>query len=159
MATGDDVIDSRLANALFTDASASPEALAAVGRVVADANVILQPGTYVAPLAPRIFARLINSELDWFKRRQGGLWVGGKAVLSSEVLRFIANSMNQALHSAPDQLNWSVSLAEIADVRVRRGIITNIIDVQTPQGALSFRCFRAKAFAFEIDRARVTLRY
>ena len=97
-----------------------------------------------------IDSRLVNS-------LNGGLWVGGKATLSPARLTFVPNAVNQALHSSPNQLNLSVPLTEIVDLQVRRGLITDVIDVQMHSGNCSFRCFKAKAFAVEIEQACAAL--
>jgi hypothetical protein len=70
MASADNVIDSRLVNALIPDANASPEAFAAVGQFVADATLMAHPSVYVAPSMSRWIPRIMNRELNWFKKRQ-----------------------------------------------------------------------------------------
>ena len=89
---------------------------------------------------------------------QGGLWIGGKAVLTLTDLTFTPNAMNELFHLATDTLKWSAPLKEIAAVAVRNGVVTDIIDVHLHSGQRSIRCFKAKAFAALIKQTLVAQR-
>lgn len=116
------IIDSKLSNALFADAEPND-------RV---------PG-------------VVSGELHRFKKRQGGLWVGGTATLTDTHLLFGANAINDAIHKGGHA--YATPLAEITAVEVKSGFLTRIIDVTTKNGAtFSFRCFGAAAFAEKIRR-------
>lgn len=85
---------------------------------------------------------------------QGGLWVGGKAVLTISTLSFSPNGMNRALHASPEELEVRVPLSSITDIHIRRGFITDIIDVHSAIVTLTIRCFKAKSFVVAIEAAR-----
>ncbi|MBV7484075.1 hypothetical protein [Bordetella sp. BOR01] len=136
-----DIVDNRLANAFFANARVS-EDLAGNGRR-GDSSLL---------------PKAISRQIDAGRRKQGGLWVGGKAVLTTSTLSFAPNSMNQALHAAPEDLEISVSLANISNVAVHRGLITDVIEIRTDTGIVKIKCFRAKAFAAAIEATRIAAR-
>lgn len=132
-----DIVDNRLANVFFANASVS-EDLAGKDH---------QGSSSLLPKA-------ISRQIDAGRRKQGGLWVGGKAVLTTSTLSFTPNSMNQALHATPENLEISISLANISNVAVHRGLITDVIEIRTDAGILKIKCFKAKAFAAAIEATR-----
>lgn len=154
MAPDENIIDTRLANALVADASPSPHALDAMGQLLDRTLTNTQPHRFLGPFMSRLLPKILRMELGWFKKRQGGLWVGGKAVLSPSVLKFSPNGMNEAMHANSEQLSWTVPIPEITSVGVRRAILTDIIDIHSRSGPLSLRCFKASAFAVQIEQAR-----
>jgi hypothetical protein len=158
MTTAINVIDTRFANALIPDATASERALQAAGQFTSEAAAIAHNGSSLLryPLS-RMFPRVIKSELEWVRNRQGGLWVGGKAILTNTDLSFMPNAVNAAVHAAPDHLSWSVPLVDVTAVLVRRGLLTSVIDVQARSGRVNLRCFRANAFAAHIEKARFSI--
>lgn len=89
---------------------------------------------------------------------RGGLWVGGKAVLTTSTLSFAPNSMNQALHATPENLEISISLTNISNVAVHRGLSTDVIEIRTDVGILKIKCVKAKAFAAAIEATRIAAR-
>lgn len=136
-----DIVDNRLANVFFANASVS-EDLAGKDQ---------QEDSGLLPKA-------VSRRIDAGRRKQGGLWVGGKAVLTTSALSFAPNSMNQALHAAPENLEISISLANISNVAVHRGLITDVIEIRTDAGILKIKCFKAKAFAAAIEATRIAAR-
>ena len=152
------VIDTRLVNALIFNAQPSEKATESAARFAADADEIASPSIASdnGPLS-RMFPRILKGELNWLRRRQGGLWVGGKAILTKTDLSFTPNGLNSAFHAFPERLGWTVSLAAVIEVRVRRGVLTNIIEVQSAAGQVSIRCFGAKSFSARIEIARVSI--
>jgi len=110
-----------------------------------------QPGV---SLVWRFLPKVIRAETRTARRMFGGLWVGGEAVLTSTELRFSPNAMNEALHAKPETLSRAIRLADVVNIQVRRGVITNIIDVRSRTETLTLRCFKAAAFASRIDGAR-----
>jgi len=58
--------------------------------------------------------------------------------------------MNVDLHEKPTSLEVEVPLSEILDLGLRRGLITDIIDVRSATRLLSIRCFRASSFRAQI---------
>ena len=132
-----DIVDKRLANAFFANARLSEDLAGKDQR--GDSS----------PLP-----KAISRQIDTSRRKQGGLWVGGKAALTTSTLSFAPNSMNQALHAAPEDLEISISLANISNVVVHRGLITDMIEIRTNAGILKIKCFKAKAFAAAIEATR-----
>ena len=47
---------------------------------------------------------------------------------------------------------FETPLADVTGVRVKGGILTKIIDIETQHGKLSIRCFGAKDFAAAIEQ-------
>jgi hypothetical protein len=135
------VIENRAANAFFPDAHVSS---AAIGRLADSAEMSGQ--WFLARFLPGIFTRQMSA----LRARQGGLWVGGRVVLTTTSLRFQPNQMNINLHEKPTSLEVEVALSEILDLGLRRGLITNIIDVRSATGLLSIRCFRADSLRAQI---------
>ena len=121
-----DVTSSRMANALFREAR--------VAGTVANAPV--------------------HAAVEQQRALHGGLWVGGKAELTGEEIRFAPNAMNRAVHANGGTLQWAIPLNAIMAVRLRKAFVTNIIDIETDGGVLSLRCWRAQAFADDIEQAR-----
>jgi hypothetical protein len=83
----------------------------------------------------------------------GGLWVGGRAELTASALRFAPNALNKAVHVGGDALVFDISLVRVTAVRVKKAFVTNIVEVDTPDGTYSLRCWGAQGFAEAIDAA------
>jgi hypothetical protein len=83
----------------------------------------------------------------------GGLWVGGRAELTPQSLRFAPNAINKAVHVGGGGLRFDIPLTQVRAVRLRKAFVTNIVDVDTPTGTYSLRCWGAQAFAEAIDAA------
>lgn len=116
------IIEQKLANALFADAEASD----AVPNV-------------------------ISGELHRFRKKQGGLWVGGTATLTGTHLLFGSNALNDAFHT--ESQAFAIPLSDISDVAVEFGWLTKIIAVSTRDGQTRrLRCFGAKDFAEKIKK-------
>jgi hypothetical protein len=94
--------------------------------------------------------------LNGFKRVMGGLWVGGTATLHETKLGFRPNALNQLIHAG--DYSVEIPLHEISDIQVRFGFITKIIDIVTPHGKLSIRCFGAEVFANRILTQKNSIR-
>jgi len=103
-------------------------------------------------------SKIISRQIGIGRRRQGGLWVGGKATLTSSMLRFSPNSMNRCLHIDPEELERNIPLSTIGRVSVHRGMITDLIKVRSVVGDLKIKCFKARSFAAAIETARLALR-
>lgn len=83
--------------------------------------------------------------LNNMKKRTGGLWVGGTAILHEHDLTFRPNAMNKIAHE--DDYTTVIPLADICEVNVRFGFVTKIIDLVTREGKFSIRCWGAEKFA------------
>jgi hypothetical protein len=127
-APGEAMIDYRICNALIADAVADIPVLDALGS--------------------RGRATTLSASLNWASRSMGGLWVGGRAFLTSHRFVFMPNDMNRALHK--DLRTIAVDLKDIVAVTDRFGLVTRIIDIQTHTGVLSIRSPDARAFAHRL---------
>lgn len=90
----------------------------------------------------------VHRILAAFRQRYGGLWVGGRATLTTADLRFRPNAVNRAVQTG--SLDVTVPLASVTNVELLRGVLTQIIAVGTPGFLVKIRCFRARAFADQI---------
>ena len=143
-----DVVESRIANAFFENANVSEDMIASLSGKDERSGF-----TFLDSL-PKIISRQVGTG----RRRQGGLWVGGKSVLTTSTLSFIPNALNQTLHSSPENLEIDILLSGIISTSIRRGIITDIIDIRSDVRDLSIRCFKARSFAAAIDATRLAAR-
>jgi hypothetical protein len=125
------VIDSRLANAFFDNATLSENNL----------------------LSKRISLQIGNR-----RQKQRGLWVGGKCILTTTALSFSPNDFNRALHAHPDELDIEMPLESIIELSVQRRLITDMITVRFATGDLKIRCFKARSFIAAIEVARQAVR-
>lgn len=134
------MVISRAANALFE-----------VGEVGTEAP---QKPPRLVPL-PRL-SSIVNSAIGAKIEKDGGLWVGGRATLTSDDIRFEPNAMNRHMHSGIPSV--SIPLASIEAITVKRGILTNIVELRLADQTFCLRCFKARAFACDIEKARATAR-
>jgi hypothetical protein len=114
-------------------------------------------------MANALFANAQASVTDTFgaianaaekqRRIHGGLWVGGRAELTTQRLRFAANALNKAVHVSGEGLKFDIPLTQIVAVRLRKAFVTHIVDVDTPDGTYSMRCWGAQGFAAAVDTA------
>jgi hypothetical protein len=105
-------------------------------------------------LIPEASSRLggpVDSALERVRRRDGGLWVGGRVTLTERELRFAANALNRGLQSGT--LDVRIDLDQIRQVEVIPAPFTKIIEVHSGQGLLKFRCYGAARFAQAIRGA------
>lgn len=89
--------------------------------------------------------------IKWSRQFQGGLWVGGRATLTTRRLHFAANPLNRIVHSGP--LEVDIDLRDVLDVSTRQGWVAVIVVVTLPGAELWLRCFGARAFSDEIAEA------
>ena len=117
------IVAKRGANALITDAEAR-----------------------LPPLTPR--AHQIEATLGRFKSAHRGLWVGGRATLTTESVSFRPNAVNRGLHEGP--LDIEILLPDIVSVEFLPAFVSSVIAIRTAQSEVKLRCFRADAFATQI---------
>ena len=86
-----------------------------------------------------------------FKRKHGGLWVGGIVNVTDSGVSFEPNSVNRALHEELPTI--SVSAEDIRAVRHEFGWFTGIVVVSHARGELRFRCYGAKKLAATLAAA------
>lgn len=121
-----DVVAKRAANALIEDAALG---IGAVRDVL--------PGT-----------SQVDAVLAGYKQAHGGLWVGGRAELTTGSVRFRANALNRVVQTGT--LSFEVPLGAVVGVEVRPAFVTRIIAIRTAQSVVKIRCYRADAFAKQI---------
>ena len=92
------IVAKRVANALITDAEAK---------------------------LPRVTPRIdqVEAALDRFKSAHGGLWVGGRATLTTESIRFHPNVVNRGIHAG--SLDIEIPLPDIVNVEVLPAFLTS----------------------------------
>ena len=77
-----------------------------------------------------------------YKKKHGGLWVGGEVVLNSDSIMFAPNAMNARLHNNLHAVEIAASNIEL--IRSRFGWFTRIVEVKHKLGMFRFRCYGAK---------------
>jgi hypothetical protein len=80
-----------------------------------------------------------------FKRKHGGLWVGGTILVTSGGVSFAPNGLNRAVHEELEPVD--VPARDIKSVRHEFGWFTGIVVVAHVGGELRFRCYGAKKLA------------
>lgn len=123
------VVAVRVANALNEDAEANTD--------------------LITPEWTGIPAPLFNATMSAFAAYYGGLWVGGKVILTTQELTFEPNFMNRLAHKGLTGLK--VSLSQVVSVELLPGVVTKIIVVRTPAHAIKFRCYGAEEMAQKIQ--------
>jgi len=122
---GEQVITSRVANALIADAGLSS--------------------------APLPHKTVVRGVLEAFKQGHGGLWVGGRVTLTESALAFAPNAINRGVTNGA--LDVRIALAEVTAVTVEPGMVTKIIAIETPTRTFKVRCYGAEKFAGQIREA------
>lgn len=90
----------------------------------------------------RILPGVVVWAIDRFKRKHGGLWVGGTVAVSEAGVSFSPNGLNQTVHEGLEPI--SVSATGIRAVRYEFGWVTGIVIVEHVRGEFRFRCYGAK---------------
>ena len=85
-----------------------------------------------------------------FKRKHGGLWVGGTVTVSQAGITFAPNGLNRFVHDGLEPLN--VPGRDIRAVRHEFGWLTGIVVVEHAHGQFRFRCYGAKRLAASMCR-------
>ena len=86
-----------------------------------------------------------RSAIDRFRRKHGGLWVGGTVSVSQSGVSFAPNVINRAVHVGLEPIH--VPAKDIRAVRHEFGWFTGIVVVEHMHGEFRFRCYGAKRFA------------
>ena len=89
------------------------------------------------------------AECERWKKKYGGLWVGGSIEISNEGLCFRPNRLNEELHVGLEVV--SIRLADILSARREFGWGTGIVVVEHKSGEFRFRCFGARRIAASIS--------
>ena len=111
------------------------------------ANALIADAEATLPtLTPRIHQ--VEATLDRFKSAHRGLWVGGRATLTTESISFHPNAVNRAIHAG--SLDIEIPLPDIVSIEFLPAFVSSVIAIRTPQSTVKIRCFRAEAFASQI---------
>lgn len=86
--------------------------------------------------------------LDRYRRRHGGLWVGGRLTVTNIDVQFHANALNRSIQSG--QLDVTIDLRSIESVELLPGVLTKIIAIRAGDRVTKFRCFGAAKVADQI---------
>jgi len=85
------------------------------------------------------------SAVQRFKRKHGGLWVGGTVLATSAGVSFAPNGLNRAFHEHLEAID--VPAGDIKSVRHEFGWFTGVVVVTHAGGEFRFRCYGAKKLA------------
>jgi hypothetical protein len=99
------------------------------------------PGASPSDLVPANTLSVINR----FKRKWGGLWVGGRVSISPSGVSFSPNTLNRVLHEPLEPIHTLAT--DIRSVTREFGWFTGIVVVAHKQGEFRFRCYGAKKMA------------
>lgn len=100
------------------------------------------PDATISATFPFLDAR---SVLERFKRKHGGLWVGGTVFVSERVISFVPNRLNRAVHE--DLARIEIPSGDIREIKREFGWVTGIVVIKHANGEFRFRCYGAKRFA------------
>jgi hypothetical protein len=117
------IVASRAANALITDTAAR-----------------------LPPLIPH--RQQAEATLGLFNAAYRGLWVGGRATLTTGSVSFHPNAVNRGLHEGV--LDIEIPLPDVVRIEVLPALVSSVIALHTPQSVVRIRCFRADGFARQI---------
>ena len=132
MENPDNIIEKRQANALFQDVEVST-----LSKLL-------------------LFGAGERTTFAISRKFMGGMWVGGDAYLTPDVLIFKPNFINRLAHKHAESLALSIPLVEVQSVERRFGILTKIIDLKIEGATFSIRCYRSEGFADAIEKARAS---
>jgi hypothetical protein len=90
------------------------------------------------------------SAIARFKRKYGGLWVGGAVTVSESGIAFSPNRINRAVHENVKAVD--VPGREIRAIRYEFGWFTGIVVVEHAHGQFRFRCYGARSLAAHMRR-------
>lgn len=83
-----------------------------------------------------------NDAIDKFRSKHGGLWIGGRLIVGDGKLVFRQNAANRAIHTSDHDL--CVDLKDIDKVWWKFGWFTGIINIESRNTVLKFRCYGAR---------------
>ena len=78
-----------------------------------------------------------------YKKKHGGLWVGGEVIMSRDSILFTPNTMNLKLHK--NLCSVEIPASDIESVKRNFGWFTGIVEVKHAQGIFRFRCYGASS--------------
>jgi hypothetical protein len=96
---------------------------------------------------------ILNAIVGAFKKRQGGLWVGGNISLYRDRISFRPNALNTALQEG--DLGVDIPLRNVKGAVIRRAFLVDIVDVTWANdhvSIFSFRCYKMREFLSQIEQ-------
>jgi hypothetical protein len=90
----------------------------------------------------------VERVLGRYRRRYGGLWVGGRLTVTTTDVQFHANALNRSIQSG--QLDITVDMRSIESVELLPGVLTKIIAIGAGDRVVKIRCFGAAKIAEQI---------
>lgn len=122
-----------------------------VNALMAEPVMAVHPGVALAAEGVGGIPPGVELVVDAFRRRWGGLWVGGRATLTTARLTFRANGVNRVLHEG--QVDAELDLRAVLRVDLEPGFLTEIVAVTIPGAVFKLRCWGARDFAAQVDAA------
>ena len=95
------------------------------------------------------FSIPINPTIDNYKKKHGGLWVGGRMFVTNEEIIFNQNAINKVLHKSDN--GFSINLSDVTSVEHIFGFFTGIIVILTKDSVYKIRSYGAKKVAEQIN--------
>ena len=141
---GSDTLLTKAANCLVEEAQAKEHIAGSVAGAVG------------APYIAGAVDRGVNRALARRRASDGGLWVGGRLVLTTSRLTFAPNAANRAVHQQLPEV--TIELSAIRSVTVLPGRITKVIRVETDDRSIRLRCWGAASVAERVREAAPNLR-
>ncbi|CAI8796552.1 MULTISPECIES: hypothetical protein [Pseudomonas] len=127
------IVKSKLVNFLVADVEVNYEEVGEFYDAVGAGNVDVVAGV-----------------MESFKQAYGGLWVGGKMVLTKTAVHLNANALNRMVQDGT--LDIEIPIGMIRAVANEGGFFTKIIRLDTDAGSVKFRCYGAKEVVALIER-------
>lgn len=97
-----------------------------------------------------LFKSDVNRSIEKYKRKHGGLWVGGKFTISNEEFRFSTNTANQIVHK--ENCDLSFPMSDVKSIYREFGWITGILNFELDDRIIAVRCFGAKKIAARLNK-------
>lgn len=121
------------------------EALAAIIASVVGSSLEKPPPGYSPPLWRRIF--MPASVL--IQKYYGGFWISGDIHLTAKDVRFAPNRLSAKMY--PASIAWVVPLESISDVKYKKGIAMDTIDIHHTRGVQTFKSVRTSDFIRRLE--------
>ena len=117
-----------------------------VGRHMSAGTIRKLVNAFIPHATPAdVMPAVALSAIERFKRKHGGLWVGGTLSVSRNGVSFSPNRLNRAVHDGLESIN--VPAEDIRALNHEFGWFTGIVVVEHIHGELRFRCYGAKQLA------------
>ncbi|MBL8537029.1 MAG: hypothetical protein JNM59_06460 [Hyphomonadaceae bacterium] len=90
------------------------------------------------------------------RQMTGGIWVGGRVILTTHRVVFLPNGLNRMLQDNLPTI--ALALADVSEAKQRFGLATAIVAIRSPAFTLTVRGYRMRSFVADIERARADRR-